>query len=54
MQGVGDSAYQCCGESSTPRLNDTTPRIGDSRESFFEYEYLREFEAQIGTARKVV
>jgi hypothetical protein len=23
-------------------------------ESFFEYEYLREFEAKIGTARKVV
>jgi hypothetical protein len=31
-----------------------TPRIGDSGESFFEYEYLREFEAKIGTARKVV
>jgi hypothetical protein len=27
-----------------------TPRIGDSGESFFEYEYLREFEAKIGTA----
>jgi hypothetical protein len=25
-----------------------------SRESFFDYEYLREFEAKIGTARKVV
>ncbi len=24
------------------------------RESFFDYEYLREFEAKIGTARKVV
>jgi hypothetical protein len=24
------------------------------RESFFEYEYLREFEAKIGTARNVV
>jgi hypothetical protein len=23
-------------------------------ESFFDYEYLREFEAKIGTARKVV
>jgi hypothetical protein len=27
---------------------------GDSGESFFEYEYLSEFEAKIGTARKVV
>jgi hypothetical protein len=32
------------GESATPRLG----------ESFFDYEYLREFEAKIGTARKVV
>jgi hypothetical protein len=31
-----------------------TPRIGDSGESFFEYEYIREFEAKIGTARKIV
>ncbi len=31
-----------------------TPRIGDSGESFFEYEYLRELEAKIGTAQKVV
>jgi hypothetical protein len=28
-----------------------TGRVG---ESFFDYEYLREFEAKIGTARKVV
>jgi hypothetical protein len=28
-----------------------TRRVG---ESFFDYEYLREFEAQIGTARNVV
>jgi hypothetical protein len=28
-----------------------TPRVG---ESFFDYEYLREFEAKIGTARMVV
>jgi hypothetical protein len=26
----------------------------NSGESFFEYEYLREFEAKIGTAREVV
>jgi hypothetical protein len=31
-----------------------TPRIGDSGELFFEYEYLREFKAEIGTAREVV
>ncbi len=35
MQGVADSAYHRYGESPTPR-------IGDSGESFFEYEYLRE------------
>ncbi len=29
----------------------STPRLG---ESFFDYEYLREFEAKIGTARNVV
>ena len=40
------------GESSTPRLADSpTQRVG---ESFFDYEYLREFEAKSGTARKVV
>ncbi len=27
-----------------------TPRIGESKELFFEYEYLREFEAEVGTA----
>jgi hypothetical protein len=47
IRGVGDSPYHRYGES-------VTPRIGDSRESFFKYEYLHEFEAKIGTARKVV
>jgi hypothetical protein len=47
MRGVVDSPTQRYGESATPR-------IGDSGELFFEYEYLREFEAKIGTARKVV
>jgi hypothetical protein len=47
MRGVGDSPYYWYAESATPR-------IGDSGESFFEYEYLPEFEAEIGTARKVV
>ena len=43
-------------DSSTQRYGGelATPRIGDSGESFFEYEYLREFKAKIGTARKVV
>ncbi len=50
MQGVANSAYQWCGESAIFRIGDS----GDSGESFFEYEYLREFEAKIGTARKVV
>jgi hypothetical protein len=31
--------------------NSPTRRVG---ESFFDYEYLREFEAKSGTARKVV
>jgi hypothetical protein len=36
----------------TLRLTETeSRRVG---ESFFDYEYLREFEAEIGTARKVV
>ncbi len=30
---------------------DLTRRVG---ESFFDYEYLREFEVKIGTARNVV
>jgi hypothetical protein len=47
MQGVGDSPYHWYAESATPG-------IGDSGESFFEYEYLCEFEAKIETARKVV
>jgi hypothetical protein len=32
-------------------VDSPTHRYG---ESFFEYEYLREFEAKIGTARNVV
>jgi hypothetical protein len=32
-------------------VNSTTGRVG---ESLFDYEYLREFEAKIGTARNVV
>jgi hypothetical protein len=47
IRGVGDSPYHRYGELATPH-------IGDSGESFFEYEYLRKFEAKIGTARRVV
>ncbi len=68
MRGVIDSAYQWCGESSAPRIVESesrwlsvslTRRVADSPyrwdgESFFEYEYLREFEAKIGTARNLV
>ncbi len=68
MRGVVDSAYQWCGESSSPpfielesrRLHiSLIRRVADSPyrwdgESFFEYEYLREFEAKIATARNVV
>jgi hypothetical protein len=32
-------------------VDSLTRRVG---ESFFDYEYLREFEAKIGTARNVV
>ncbi len=32
-------------------VDSPTRRVG---ESFFDYEYLREFEAKIGSARKVV
>jgi hypothetical protein len=32
-------------------VDSPTRRVG---ESFFDYEYLREFEAKIGTARNVV
>ncbi len=44
---------------ATPRLTMATPRLAESEsrrvgESFFDYEYLREFEAKSGTARKVV
>jgi len=43
----------------TPRLADSESRgVGESSTlrigSFFDYEYLREFEAQSGTVRKVV
>ncbi len=68
MWGVVDSAYQWCGESLTPRIVESESRrlrvllirrVVDSPypwvgESFFKYEYLREFEAKIGTARNVV
>ncbi len=58
MRGVADSSYQWCGELATPLYHwyaeSATCHIGDSGESFFQYEYLIEFEAKIGTARKVV
>ncbi len=68
MRGVADSACQWCGESSTPRMVESESRqlrvslirrVADSPyrwvgESIFEYEYLREFEAKLGTARNVV
>jgi len=43
----------------TPRLADSESRgVGESSTlrigSFFDYEYLREFEAQNGTVRKVL
>jgi len=38
--------------SPTRRVDDSpTGRVG---ESFFDYEYLREYEAQIGTAQNAV
>ncbi len=65
---LADSVCQWCGESSTPRIVESESRwlrislirrVADSPyrwvgESFFEYEYLREFEDKIGTARNVV
>ncbi len=45
-QRVSDSPTRQVGESSTSRRW--------VEELFFDYEYLREFEAKIGTARKVV
>ncbi len=36
------------------RILKSTPRISDSGDSFFQYEYLRELEVKIGTTRKVV
>jgi len=32
----------------------STPRYHRSGESFFDYEYLREFEVKTGTARNIV
>jgi hypothetical protein len=32
----------------------STPRIVESGESIFDYEYLREFEDKVGKAQKVV
>jgi hypothetical protein len=59
-----DSPYRWYAESATLRIIDTESfilknSIADSPyrwcgESIFEYEYLSEFEAKIGTARKVV
>jgi hypothetical protein len=55
-----DSPTHRVGESSTPRLAESeSRRLPDSPthrvgELFFDYEYLREFEAKIGTAQKVV
>jgi hypothetical protein len=50
-----DSLTHQVGESPTftesESLDSPTHRVG---ESFFNYEYLRELEANIGTARKVV
>jgi hypothetical protein len=62
---VVDSPTRCVGESAAPRLPETpkkivsignlleslTRRVG---ESFLLYEDLCKFEANIGTARKVV
>jgi hypothetical protein len=46
-------------QKTTHRLAEPSRRIGDSQtrrvgESFFDFEYLREFEAKIRTARNVV
>jgi hypothetical protein len=62
---VIDSPARQVRESATPRLAELeNRRLSDSRlsdsatfrlaESIFDYEYLREFKAKIGTARKVV
>ncbi len=59
-QGVSDSSISRVGESgSLLNIQKPTPRLGESEsrrvgESFFDYEYLCEFEAKSGTARKVV
>jgi len=44
---VGNSPYQLLEESATPR-------IFDSGESIFDYEYLHEFEAKITKALTAV
>ena len=57
---VGESSTPPLAESESQRLPDSpSRRVADSPtrrvgESFFDYEYLREFEAKSGTARKVV
>ncbi len=49
---VIESPTRRVGESGIPRFaSRPTRRVG---ESFFDYEYLRKFEAEIGTARNVV
>jgi hypothetical protein len=62
IRGIVDSPYHRYREFSFKKFNirgdiriqKMTPRIGDNGKSFFEYEYLREFEAKTGTARKLV
>jgi hypothetical protein len=57
---LGESSIPRLAESESRRLPDSpSQRVADSPtqrigESFFDYEYFREFEAKIGTARKVV
>ena len=54
---VGESSTPRLGESESQRLPDSPSRkVADSPtrrvgESFFDYEYLREFEAKSGTER---
>ncbi len=53
---VSDSPISRVGESPTLwvfllNIQKPTPRLA---ESFFDYEYLREFEVKSGTARRVV
>jgi hypothetical protein len=59
VHSKADSPTRRLGESSTPRLAESeSQRLPDSPsrrvgESFFDYEYLREFEAKSRTARKI-